>query len=67
MFLPDPTPDNHVETTFEPDGTGTLMTMRMTLPNAEARAAMLASGMADGMEESYARLETEILRSRSAA
>jgi hypothetical protein len=28
---------------------------------------MLASGMADGMEESYARLETEILRSRSAA
>lgn len=67
MFLPDPTPDNHVETTFEVDGTGTLMTMRMTLPNAEARAAMLASGMAEGMEESYARLETDILRSRSAA
>ena len=32
MHLPDPTPDNHVETTFEPDGAGTLMTMRMTLP-----------------------------------
>ena len=26
MYLPDPTPDNHVETRFEPDGDGTLMT-----------------------------------------
>ncbi len=57
MHLPDPTPDNHVETVFEPDGTGTLMTMRMTLPNAEARAAMLATGMEEGMEASYARLD----------
>lgn len=38
MHLPDPTPDNHVETTFEADGAGTLMTMRMTLPDAGARA-----------------------------
>ncbi len=37
MHLPDPTPDNHVETMFRPDGTGTLMTMRMTLPDAETR------------------------------
>jgi uncharacterized protein YndB with AHSA1/START domain len=58
MHLPDPTPDNHVETVFEPDGTGTLMTMRMTLPNAEARAAMLATGMEEGMEASYARFES---------
>lgn len=57
MHLPDPTPDNHVETMFEPDGTGTLLTMRMTLPNAEARAAMLATGMEEGMEASYARLD----------
>ena len=57
MHMPDPTPDNHVETVFEPDGTGTLMTMRMTLPNAEARAAMLATGMEEGMEASYARLD----------
>ena len=57
MHLPDPTPDNHVETVFEPDGTGTLMTMRMTLPNAEARAAMLATGMEEGMEASYERLD----------
>lgn len=57
MHLPDPTPDNHVVTTFEPDGTGTLMTMRMTLPDAETRAAMLASGMEHGMEAGYVRLE----------
>lgn len=57
MHLPDPTPDNHVETIFEPDGDGTLMTMRMTLPDAETRAAMLATGMEHGMEASYVRLE----------
>lgn len=60
MHLPDPTPDNHIETTFEKDGTGTLMTMRMTLPNAEIRAVMLATGMEHGMEASYVRLETMI-------
>jgi len=60
MHLPDPTPDNHVETRFERDGAGTLMTMRMTLPDAETRAAMLATGMEHGMEASYVRLETFI-------
>jgi uncharacterized protein YndB with AHSA1/START domain len=58
MHIPDPTPDNHVETTFEPDGTGTLMTMRMTLPDAQTRAAMLSTGMEHGMEASYVRLES---------
>jgi uncharacterized protein YndB with AHSA1/START domain len=58
MHLPDPTPDNHVETTFEPDGAGTLMTMRMTLPDAQTRAAMLSTGMEHGMEASYVRLES---------
>jgi uncharacterized protein YndB with AHSA1/START domain len=60
MHLPDPTPDNHVETRFEPDGTGTLLVMRMTLPDAATRAAMLASGMEHGMEASYARFETAL-------
>jgi uncharacterized protein YndB with AHSA1/START domain len=60
MFLPDPTPDNHVETRFEPDGAGTLMTMRMTLPDAETRAQMLSTGMERGMEASYVRLESLI-------
>jgi len=57
MHLPDPTPDNHVETTFEPNGSGTLMTMRMTLPDAKTREMMLATGMEGGMEASYVRLE----------
>jgi uncharacterized protein YndB with AHSA1/START domain len=60
MHLPVATPDNHIETAFEKDGTGTLMTMRMTLPNTETRAAMLATGMEHGMEVSYVRLETLI-------
>lgn len=62
MHLPDPTPDNHVETRFEQDGAGTLMTMRMTLPDRETREAMLATGMDQGMETSYARME-EMLQS----
>ena len=57
MHLPDPTPENHVDTRFEPDGSGTLMTMRMTLPDAQTRASMLATGMEHGMEASYVRLE----------
>jgi uncharacterized protein YndB with AHSA1/START domain len=57
MFLPAATPDNHIETTFAPDGAGTLMTMRMTLPDEKTRAAMLSTGMEHGMEASYVRLE----------
>ena len=60
MHMPDPTPDNRVETRFVADGNGTLMTMRMTLPDAQTRAAMLATGMERGMEASYVRLEKMI-------
>jgi uncharacterized protein YndB with AHSA1/START domain len=48
MFLPEPTPAH---------GTGTKLVMTMTLPDAEACAAVLASGMEYGLEDSYARLE----------
>ena len=57
MHLPEATPDNHVETTFAAEGEGTLMEMRMTLPDAQTCKAMLASGMAGGMERSFERLE----------
>ncbi len=57
MHLPDPTPDNHVETRLDRDGEGTLMTLRMTLPDEHTRATMLASGMESGMEASYRRLD----------
>ncbi|WP_244743099.1 SRPBCC domain-containing protein [Mesorhizobium sp. L-8-10] len=60
MHLPDPTPDNHVESIFEATDSGTLLTLRMTLPDAETRTAMLATGMEDGMEASYARLESSL-------
>jgi uncharacterized protein YndB with AHSA1/START domain len=60
MHMPGPSPDNHVVTTFARDGGGTLMTMRMTLPDAATRAAMLAIGMEHVMEASYVRLETMI-------
>jgi uncharacterized protein YndB with AHSA1/START domain len=60
MFLPEKTPDNHVETRFDADGAGTLMTIRMTLPDAQTVKAMLATGMEHGMEASYARLEKVI-------
>jgi uncharacterized protein YndB with AHSA1/START domain len=61
MHLPDPTPDNQIETTFVPEGSGTLMTMRMTLPDEKTRAAMLATGMERGMEASYVRLDNIML------
>jgi uncharacterized protein YndB with AHSA1/START domain len=65
MHLPGPTPDNHVETTFEPDGSGgTLMTIRMTLPDEQTRRQMLTTGMERGMEAGYVRLENEILALR---
>jgi uncharacterized protein YndB with AHSA1/START domain len=61
MFLPDPTPDNHVETSFTAEGSGTILTMVMTLPSVEARDAVLASGMPDGLEDSYARIDQLLL------
>ena len=57
MHLPDPTPDNHIETILEKDGQGTLLTMRMTLPDEATRAAMLKTGMEHGMEDSFVRLD----------
>ena len=58
-----PSIGSKVETRFERDGGGTLMTMRMTLPDEKTRAQMLASGMEHGMEASYVRLEGLIERS----
>ncbi|MCL4676134.1 MAG: SRPBCC domain-containing protein, partial [Pararhodobacter sp.] len=62
MHLPDPTPDNHVETLIEAEGDGCCLTLIMTLPDAVTRDAMLDTGMAEGMEASYARLDALIAR-----
>lgn len=40
---------------------GTLLSLVVTYPDAATRDAILATGMTDGMEASYARLEDEIL------
>ncbi len=40
---------------------GTLLALVITYPDAELRETVLATGMVDGMETSYARLEAEVL------
>jgi uncharacterized protein YndB with AHSA1/START domain len=57
MFLPHQTPDSRVETSFTREGPGTLLTMRIAVPDSHTLAAMLASGMERGMEAGYRRFE----------
>jgi uncharacterized protein YndB with AHSA1/START domain len=45
------------EMTLTPVDGGTLLSIVMTYPSAEVRDMVLATGMTDGMETSYARLE----------
>ncbi len=49
------------ELTLTPVESGTLLTLIGTYPDAATREMILATGMADGMETSYARLEREVL------
>lgn len=49
------------ELTLTPVAAGTLLALVITFPDADTRDASLATGMTDGMETSYARLETEVL------
>ncbi len=53
------------ELTLTPVAGGTLMSLVITYADAEQRDAVLATGMTDGMETSYARLE-DILESVTA-
>ena len=46
---------------YEEDG-ATLLTLLIEYPDKETRDMILATGMADGMETSYARLEREVLQ-----
>lgn len=56
-----PFPPNTNDLQFaEADGV-TLMTLRITFPSLEQRDMVLATGMTDGMETSYQRLEREVL------
>ena len=49
------------ELTLTPVEGGTLLSLLITYPNVELRDMVLATGMTDGMETSYRRLETEVL------
>lgn len=49
------------EMTLTPVEGGTLLSIVITYPSIELRDTILATGMTDGMETSYARLESEVL------
>jgi len=49
------------EMTLTPVEGGTLLTLLITYPDSATREQILATGMVDGMETSYARLESEVL------
>lgn len=49
------------ELTLTPVAAGTLLAIVITFPDATTRDAILATGMTDGMEASYARLESQVL------
>ena len=49
------------ELTLTPTEGGTLLSLVITYPTTELRDIVLATGMVDGMETSYARLESEVL------
>ena len=57
MFLPDPMPQNRIETRFDAEKSGTRLTLTMTLPDAASADALSTSGIADGMAGCYAILE----------
>ena len=57
MHVPEATPDNRCHTTFEAKEGGTLLTVRMQLPDEESLKAMLDTGMEQGMEDSYGRID----------
>ena len=66
MWTPDDpeaanSPSTLNELTLTPVEGGTLVAALITYPDAATREMVLATGMADGMEMSYARLEREVL------
>src|SRR5699024_11717413 len=60
MTEPD-SPETTNELTLTPVDGGTLLSLVITYPDASVRDLVLETGMAEGMEASYARLETRVL------
>ena len=57
-------PGNRNELSLTPSHGGTLLSLVITFPSAEVRDSVLDTGMVDGMETSYARLEGVFARAR---
>ncbi|MGA4670876.1 SRPBCC family protein [Propionibacteriaceae bacterium Y1923] len=53
-------PPSRNELTLTPVDGGTLLSLLITYPSAEVREIVLGTGMTDGMEASYARLEAQL-------
>lgn len=60
-FLPDDAPGTLNELTLTPVEEGTLLTLVIAYPDAETRDAVLGTGMVEGMENSYERMEQTVL------
>lgn len=58
-------PETLNELTYTEVEGGTLLAYIITYPDKQTREMVLATGMVDGMEGSFARLESEVLPSRS--
>lgn len=56
-FNGDPAMAARITTDLAANGSGTRMTMVMRYDSAEARAAAIATGMTDGMDQVYAKLD----------
>lgn len=56
-------PGTHNEMTLVATPEGTLLSLVITYPTKEMRDMVLGTGMTNGMETSYARLEREVLAS----
>jgi uncharacterized protein YndB with AHSA1/START domain len=56
-----PFPPNINDVTFDEEDGVTLLTMIITYPDVAQRDMILATGMTDGMEASYGRLERELI------
>lgn len=62
-MIPEGAPGTLNEVTFTALEGGTLVVVVVTYPDAQTRDAVLGTGMVEGMEQSYARLETDVLDS----
>lgn len=56
-MIPEGAPGTTNESTFTPVEGGTLLVLVVTYPDAETRDMVLGTGMVDGMEQSYQRME----------